>query len=133
MNKSLWPLFDIRIISPRLVLRLPTDADISGLVETAKRGIHDPSFMPFQSPWTDNESPQFERSTLQWHWRGRAEWVPENWRLGLGVFLDDQPIGAQDVGAKDFSKLKTVVSGSWLGREYQGRGLGKEIDRKSVV
>lgn len=127
MTNSHWPLFDIRIISPRLVLRLPIDDDIPGLINVAKRGIHDPEFMPFQSPWSDRPSPEFERNTFQWHWRGRAEWTPENWRLGLGVFIDDQPIGAQDVAGKDFSKLKTVVSGSWLGREFQGKGLGKEM------
>ena len=29
--------------------------------------------------------------------------------------------------AKDFPALRTVSTGSWLGREYQGRGLGKEM------
>lgn len=132
MPKSVWPLFDLRIHSPRLVLRLPTDDDIPGLIEVAKRGVHDPSTMPFANPWTDRPSPELERGTFQWHWRGRAEWSPENWRLGLGVFLDGSPIGAQDVAAKEFAKLRTIVSGSWLGREFQGRGYGKEM-RSSML
>jgi RimJ/RimL family protein N-acetyltransferase len=31
------------------------------------------------------------------------------------------------VGAKDFARLKTVSSGSWLGRDHQGKGYGKEM------
>lgn len=127
MARPSWPLFDIRIVSPRLVLRLPGDDDIAGLIEVAKRGIHDPEKMPFANPWTDQPSPQFERSFYQWHWGGRAGWTTDVWRLGLAVFLDDQPIGAQDVSAKSFAKLKTVSSGSWLGREFQGKGFGKEM------
>lgn len=127
MTKFEWPLFNIRIISPRLVLRLPTDDEIPGLIETAEKGIHDPAIMPFAVPWTDAPSPEFERNTFQFHWSGRANWRRENWRLGLAVFLDDVPIGAQDVGARDFRKLKTVMSGSWLGREHQRKGYGREM------
>jgi RimJ/RimL family protein N-acetyltransferase len=29
--------------------------------------------------------------------------------------------------AKSFTRLRTVETGSWLGRQYQGQGLGKEI------
>ncbi len=29
--------------------------------------------------------------------------------------------------AKDFAHLRTVKTGSWLGRQYQGQGLGKEM------
>ena len=127
MNRASWPLFDVRIISRKLVLRLPTDEDISDLIEVARRGIHDPEMMPFASPWTDQPSPKLEKSFYQWHWGGRAGWETDDWRFGLAVFLNDQPIGAQDVSAKSFAKLKTVSSGSWLGKEFQGRGLGKQM------
>jgi hypothetical protein len=39
----------------------------------------------------------------------------------------DGPIGAQSVRAGRFASYRTVDTGSWLGRRFQGRGLGKEM------
>lgn len=122
-----WPVFDLQIRSANLLLRTPTDEDIPAIIEVAKRGIHDPSIMPFQVSWTDVPSPQFERNTYQWAWRARGGWSAEEWMLNLAVFLGDQLIGVQSVGAKDFARLKTVTSGSWLGQPFQGKGYGKEM------
>jgi RimJ/RimL family protein N-acetyltransferase len=36
-------------------------------------------------------------------------------------------IGTQSVGAKDFAVVREVETGSWLGRRYQGQGLGTEM------
>jgi RimJ/RimL family protein N-acetyltransferase len=33
----------------------------------------------------------------------------------------------QGLVAKNFARLRTVETGSWLGRQYQGQGLGKEM------
>jgi RimJ/RimL family protein N-acetyltransferase len=33
----------------------------------------------------------------------------------------------QDVGAKEFSTRRQVSSGSWIGLEYQGKGIGREM------
>jgi RimJ/RimL family protein N-acetyltransferase len=33
----------------------------------------------------------------------------------------------QGLTAKSFAQLQTVSTGSWLGRQHQGRGLGKEM------
>ena len=43
------------------------------------------------------------------------------------VELDGRPIGAQSVTADGFPVFRTVHTGSWLGREHQGRGFGKEM------
>jgi RimJ/RimL family protein N-acetyltransferase len=43
------------------------------------------------------------------------------------VLVDGQAIGSCDVGADDFSTLRQFSTGSWLGREFQGQGLGKEF------
>ena len=43
------------------------------------------------------------------------------------VELDGRPIGAQSLNATDFAIHRTVDTGSWLGRDFQGRGLGKEM------
>jgi len=71
--------------------------------------------------------PAFERQFLQHWWASRGSWSPTNWTLGLAVVAGGQPMGVQDVTARDFAVRKTVVTGSWLGRAYQGRGYGTEM------
>jgi hypothetical protein len=38
----------------------------------------------------------------------------------------------QDVGAEHFRAVRSVETGSWLGRAYQGRGLGREM-REAIL
>ena len=122
-----WPLFALRIRSERLVLRLPDDHDLAALAGVAKAGIHDPDEMPFKTPWSTFPSPRFERNFVQHHWGGRAGWKPDDWGLHLLVELDGEPIGSQSVLAGRFSALRTVHTGSWLGRPFHGLGYGKEM------
>lgn len=127
MTHPYWPPFDIRIITPRLELRLLTDEDIPSLIEAAKSGIHDPDFMPFAHPWTDVPSPQFERNTAQFVWRSRGSLAPEDWHLPFGIFLVGRAIGVQAILAQNFGKTKLVSTGSWLAKEFHGKGYGKEM------
>jgi RimJ/RimL family protein N-acetyltransferase len=127
MGGSLWPLFDLTIRTPRLELRPPNDDDVFALAALATHGIHDPKDMPFRFPWTDVPSPQFERNTLQFHWRIRATWTVEQWHLPCAVWVDGEIVGQQDIVANDFVHTKTFESGSWLGRDHQGRGVGQEM------
>ena len=127
MGHPYWPLWDLVVRTPRLALRLPTDSDLDGLAALASQGIHDPATMPFSIPWTDQASPELERAVLQFHWRLRGEWTPDNWCAGFAVFVDGEPVGAQDLRGRSFGTERVVSSGSWLGRAHQGRGLGKEM------
>ena len=127
MPHPYWPLFDLRIRTPLLEIRLPTDAELNELVALSDRGIHDPATMPFAIPWTDRPSPHRQREALQYWWGQRANWRPDMWAFVGGVFVGDHPVGVQAVHAKDFASLRTVLTGSWLGQEYQGRGIGKEM------
>ena len=127
MAHPYWPLWDLRVSTPRLQLRLPTDDHLDALAALAAAGIHDPDDMPFAIPWTDKPSPELERGLLQWNWRMRAEWTPGSWSAGFVVLVDGQAAGAQDLRGPAFAQDRVVSSGSWLGRAYQGRGLGKEM------
>lgn len=127
MGHPLWPLYDLRLRTPELELRLPTEDELVELCAVARAGVHDPDFMPFQVPWTRKPSPQFEREFIQHHWEQRATWSPERWRLGLAVFHDGQPMGCQDLAAESFPLLREVHTGSWLGKRFQGRGFGKQM------
>ncbi|HVF20542.1 MAG TPA: GNAT family N-acetyltransferase, partial [Mycobacteriales bacterium] len=122
-----WPLFGLTITTPRLVLRPPTDDDFPELLAAIESGIHDPAVMPFSVAWTDKPKAERERESVQWWWRQRADWKPEDWSLPLGVFLEGRAVGMQDVNGKQFSLLRVVETGSWLTREVQGQGLGKEM------
>ena len=124
---KIWPLFDLRIYTPRLELRLPTDDLCFALAEVAAAGVHPPDFMPFRIPWTDAPSPQLERSCLQFWWRNRVEWTPENWSANFVVLHNGQPIGSQGILANQFAVRRAFESGSWLGQTFQGQGFGKEM------
>lgn len=127
MGTSFWPLFDLELHTPNLVLRVPRDGDFPGLIAAVDAGIHPPEEMPFAYAWTDQEPRARALSTAQTFWRKRAEWRPEEWDLMLGVFAEGVPIGIQHVHAKDFTVMRTIDTGSWLTLSEQGRGYGKQM------
>ncbi len=120
------PLASLVLQTPRLVLRLPTDAELLALATVAQAGVHDPSKMPFLVAWTD-PSPTFVADFIAYHRAVREQWHPDHWRLELGVFLDGQPVGVQVIDAKRFAQEGTTGSASWLGQAWQGRGYGTEM------
>lgn len=131
MPHPYWPLFDLVVRTPLVELRYPTDDDLVALARVAGRGIHDPSWMPLGG-WTDVESPQLERNVLAFGWRQRADWSPDNWSFNPVVTVDGEAVGTQGMHATDFAKLRSVGTGSWIGLEHQGRGIGREM-RAAIV
>ena len=125
--ETAWPLFGLRLRSERLVLRLPTDNDLVELMARAMAGIHPPGEMPFDVPWSTAPSPAFERGFVQHHWLQRATWAPDHWSLNLMVEHNGDAIGSQSIRGERFAVMRTVDTGSWLGRDFQGRGFGKEM------
>jgi RimJ/RimL family protein N-acetyltransferase len=126
-----WPLFDLRIHTANLELRPPSDDDAEALAELAAGGIHDPATMPFGVPWTDAPPGDLQRSALQHYWKIRAEWTKDSWALDFAVVCRrgrrEEIVGAQGVFAKSFPVLRTVSTGSWLGKAFQGKGMGTEM------
>lgn len=116
-------LWGIRLRTPRLELRLPSEDELVELFLVAEAGIHPPDEMPFFVPWTDDLRLD---SFMEFHQGAWAAWRPEKWSLNLIAFLDGRPIGSQGIEAEDFAARREVVTGSWLGASYQGRGLGTE-------
>ncbi|NOX30764.1 MAG: GNAT family N-acetyltransferase [Actinobacteria bacterium] len=126
MDAAYWPLFGLKIRTPRLELRLPTDAEIPALVEVA-RDIHTTGDVPFSSGWNSLPEPEYTSSFLQFHWDKRASLKSSSWDLPLAAFVDDEPVGQQSVNATEFPTLGVVETGSWLTRSAQGRGIGTEM------
>jgi RimJ/RimL family protein N-acetyltransferase len=127
MEHPFWPLFDLRLTTPRLQLRLATDDDLIALAGVARDGIHDPAVVPFAADWTSRPSPELERALAQYHWRCRADWTPAEWTLELAVVAGDEVIGVQALAATSFATIGSVGTGSRLGRRHQGQGLGTEM------
>jgi RimJ/RimL family protein N-acetyltransferase len=127
MAHRYWPLFDLRVVTPRLELRVPTDDDLVALADLAAAGVHDDDTMPFLVPWTRRPQPQLQQGMLQWGWRCRGQLSIASWRLTLAAFHHGEPLGVQDLNADDFPVLRSVETGSWLGRAHQGQGYGKEM------
>jgi RimJ/RimL family protein N-acetyltransferase len=127
MAHAHWPLFDLEVRTPRLTLRYLDDDLAVDLLAVAARGIHDPATMPFSIPWTDLPSPQMEQEAMRFYWDSRAATRPESWRLLHAVIVDTEVVGSADLFADHFPSLRQFTTGSWLGLEFQGRGLGKEM------
>jgi RimJ/RimL family protein N-acetyltransferase len=127
MRTDHWPLFGLRVETPVLTLRYPDDEDAMAIADVAAAGVHDPAWMPFSVPWTDVAPPLLQRGSLQHLWRTRAEWTPQQWHLPMAVVVGGRVVGLQAMVAEQFPILRTVSTGSWLGRSYQGKGLGKEM------
>lgn len=128
MTAAIWPLFGLHVTTPRLSLRYVTDELGEQLAELAAQGIHDCATMPFSEPWTDATPPELQRNTMRYHWQCRAETTPQHWSINLAVYEQDgRLIGQCSIDAEDFPITRTASTGSWLGRRYQGVGLGREM------
>jgi len=127
MRTVLWPLFDLVVRTPRVVLRYPDDELAVALAELTASPIHDPSAMPFSVPWTDTAPEDRPRGSLKHLWTGRANWEPHDWTCPMAVSVEGDVLGVQDVMAKNFSEMKSVSTGSWLTMARQGEGIGKEM------
>jgi RimJ/RimL family protein N-acetyltransferase len=127
MTHPYWPLYDLEVRTPRLTLRYPDDSLMLGLADRIGEGIHDPDVMPFAMPWTDPEPPELFWSSYRYWFGTRAQLSPERWTVDLAVIVDGDVVGATGLGTENFATLRTFETGSWLGKAFQGRGIGKEM------
>ncbi|MFJ8623373.1 GNAT family N-acetyltransferase [Kitasatospora sp. NPDC093550] len=122
-----WPLAGLRVASPRLELRLPTEGELAQVAGLAARGVHPPRERPFLTPWGELPPAERARHVLQMHWRSLGRWTARDWTLSLAAFHEGRAVGVQVVRAEEFGIRREFSSGSWLGLEHQGRGLGTEM------
>lgn len=122
-----WPLAGLRLRTGDLQLRTPREADLVALADLAAEGVHDPDEMPFATPWSDAAPEERATSVLQWHWRCWGAWAPECWTLEFAVLRAGEVVGTQGMRATDFAVLRSVATGSWLGRRFHGQGIGRAM------
>jgi RimJ/RimL family protein N-acetyltransferase len=127
MTSLRWPLPRLWLRTPALELRWPTASDVEELAELAAGGVHDPQTQPFIVAWTDAAPEERGLGTMQHLWSQWASWQPSNWSVSFAVVRDGTVVGIQRLGARDFGVLRQVGTGSWLGRQYHGQGIGTEM------
>ena len=118
------PELGLRITAGPVALRGITDELIGPLADLAVSGVHDPNLMPFNVPWTLAPADELPRQFAQFHWGQRAGFSREKWSLDLAVFYDGELVGNQGFATKDYLITRTGETGSWLGRQFHGRGIG---------
>lgn len=107
-----------------LELRYLDDDLVVELARLASRGVHSPDAMPFDFPWTRGTPLEVARSVLAYQWGARSRLSPERWALELGVLVDGVPVGIQALQSDEFLVTGSIETGSWLGLEHQGTGIG---------
>ena len=124
----LWPAAGVRATAGNLELRWIDDELLVQLAELAGRGVHDEAAMPFYTPWTRGTPEQVARSVMAYQWSIRSRVAPTGpMTLEFAVLVDGVVVGSQGAGGTDWAVVKTVETGSWLGLEYHGRGIGTRM------
>lgn len=121
---DLWAPFALRVRCGPLELRAVTDEEIPAIVDLVLAGVHDPDTMPFAYPWTDAPRDRLPANTAAHYWSSRASFSPSEWKLDLMVVADGELVGVQGFHAINYLVVRTGETGSWLGRRFQGRGIG---------
>lgn len=127
MTSPYWPLFALRLTTPRLELRPLHEDDLPELAALVPDDVElNPDSPTFGLP----VGPVARGLVVhQSYWRAYGTWRVEAWRLNFGVFADGRLIGTQELEGNDFPRLRTVDTSSFLSPDARGRGYGKEMRR----
>jgi len=125
MSNGHWPLFDVRLGTPDLLLRPLTEADLGRLSEILPDDLEQ---NPASTTYAGLDGPANRAAIVhQDYWRALGSWRPESWELGMAVFRGEELIGFQGLEGDDFARLRTVDSSSWLAVAARGQGLGQQM------
>ena len=121
-------LYDLRVRTPRLELRLGSHDELVELGRLAEQGVHPREQMPFAIAWTDGiGQPDFVDSVVAYHEQHLQSWSSEKWTLNLLVWEHGGLAGTQGMLAERFGDRRAVHTGSWIGQRFQRRGIGTEM------
>jgi RimJ/RimL family protein N-acetyltransferase len=120
-----WPVADLRLHTPGLLLRPMTEADLAGLADVQPPDFEqDPALPTF--PLGDERAVRGAQ-LHQAYWRSLGTWRPESWRLNFVVLRAGRIVGVQELEGQEFAVRGTVDSSSWLVAGERGRGVGKAM------
>jgi RimJ/RimL family protein N-acetyltransferase len=127
VTSAYWPLFDLRITTPDLVLRPMLEADLGTVSDLLPADLElDPAATRYA---VADEHRSRGIMTHQGYWKAFGTWQPSAWRLGFVVLSGDEIVGFQELEGNDFLLLRTVDTSSFLIRSVRGRGFGKQMRR----
>jgi len=122
-----WPLFDLGLASPDLVLRPMREADLATIAGLLPDDVElDPAATRYA---VDDGRISRGIVTHQSYWHNYGTWRPEAWRLSFVVSAAGQVVGVQELEGNDFLTLRTVDSSSFLIPQARGLGYGKQMRR----
>ncbi|MEU4387495.1 GNAT family protein [Promicromonospora sp. NPDC023805] len=121
------PTFGLRVRWDDLELRLPDDAELLALADLAADGVHNSEVVPFSWAWTRGTSEDVKRNVLAHKWKNRARAAPDDWVLSLAVVRNGEIVGEQQISAKNFPVTRSAHTGSWLGLQHHGQGIGTRM------
>jgi RimJ/RimL family protein N-acetyltransferase len=125
VSHQYWPLFDLRLRTPDLELRVATEADQMRLTEVLPDDVEiDPRLPSFE---LGDARANRGAATLQGYWRALGSWRPESWAVPFVVLHGGELIGEQVLEGDDFTRLRTVDTFSLLVPEVRGKGYGKQM------
>jgi RimJ/RimL family protein N-acetyltransferase len=120
---DIWPLLGFRISVSDVELAAVDDRTALDLGRLAASGIHG-NALPFTTPWSRGSDVEVARNVYQHHSGLRTTLTPEAWSLEFAARLDHTLIGVQALEANGFPVSRSAESMSWLGLQWQGRGIG---------
>jgi RimJ/RimL family protein N-acetyltransferase len=127
VTSAYWPLFDLRITTPDLVLRPMLEADLGTVSDLLPADLElDPAATRYA---VTDEHRSRGIITHQGYWKAFGTWQPSAWRLGFVVLSGDEIVGFQELEGNDFLLLRTVDTSSFLIPSVRGRGFGKQMRR----
>jgi RimJ/RimL family protein N-acetyltransferase len=120
---DIWPLLGLRISVSDVELTAVDDRTALDLGRLAASGIHG-NALPFTTPWSRGSDVDVARNVYRHHSGLRTTLEPEAWSLEFAARLDHTLIGVQALEAAGFPVTRSAESTSWLGLQWQGRGIG---------
>lgn len=129
----LYPPFGLVVTAGDITLRLFRDSDLPAYADLITSPVFEDPNANYVFNWLSADPAVQIRQSQQFLWSSRAGIGAQDWKLTMGVFESGRLIGAQDLSAKNFNKLRVVGSGSYLRLQDQGRGIGTLMRRMALV
>lgn len=120
-------LFNIKIATTRLELRIPKNEEIQKLGKVLSEGIQkegEPHFM--DESHYKKSAEEHAKGLQEFVHKSINEWNKDNWHIPFAVFYEGKAIGLVTMFSHDFPIARGFGCSYWIGLAYQGKGLGTE-------
>lgn len=122
--EEIWPPYGLVVRAGELTMTALRESDVPEVVALVEAGIHDPDAMPFSFPWTRAPAEEIPGNYMRFFGRTLAGTGDGNAALELVVRRGGEIVGLQALNGQDVRTTRRLESGSWLGRRFQGQGIG---------